>query len=47
MKNQVTATGGTTNQTINGKREGFWKEYHSNGQLRYEGNYVNGTREGS
>ena len=33
-------------QTIDGKREGLWREWWSNGQLMREGNYVKGEREG-
>ncbi len=28
----------------NGKPDGPWEEYWVNGKLRYEGNYINGSR---
>lgn len=31
---------------INGKKEGSWKNYHSNGQLNRSGTYINGEEEG-
>jgi hypothetical protein len=31
----------------NGKREGAWIRYYSNGQLYYKGNYKNGKKEGA
>ena len=30
----------------NGKEDGYWERYHSNGQLWYKGNYINGNRDG-
>ena len=30
----------------NGKQDGQWEFYHSNGQLWYKGNYINGNRDG-
>ena len=29
-----------------GKAEGYWERYYSNGQLWYKGHYVNGYAEG-
>ena len=34
------------NQTINGLKEGYWEDYHSNGQLSSKGNFINGNKEG-
>ena len=34
------------NQRVNGKKEGIWKYYHSNGNLWYECFYKNGLLEG-
>ena len=31
----------------NGKREGFWVNYHINGQLKSKGNFKNSKKEGS
>ena len=31
----------------NGKKEGAWVSYYSNGQLKSKGNYENGKREGA
>ena len=39
-------TGLTKGSIRNGKREGAWISYFSNGQLRYKGNYKNGEQEG-
>ncbi len=36
-----------TNQTIDGKQEGVWKDYHDNGKLWSEGSYVKGEKEGT
>ena len=33
-------------QLLDRLRHGFWRGYHENGQLRYEGNYVNGMQDG-
>jgi antitoxin component YwqK of YwqJK toxin-antitoxin module len=30
--------------TMNGKKEGIYKEYHYNGQLRSEVNYIDGKK---
>ena len=29
-----------------GERHGYWEYYHSNGQLSYKGNYVDGNPHG-
>jgi antitoxin component YwqK of YwqJK toxin-antitoxin module len=34
------------NQLINGKREGYWESYYSNGNLWYKGHYNNDLKEG-
>src|SRR5688500_10257707 len=34
-------------ETIDGKREGYWKFYRDNDSLRAEGNYKNGQAEGT
>lgn len=34
------------NQTINGKKEGYWETYYSNGNLNMKGHYKNGKKEG-
>ena len=39
-------TGLTKGSIRNGKREGAWTHYYSNGQLSYKGNYKNGKMEG-
>ena len=30
----------------NGLKEGYWQQFHPNGQLRYKGHYIEGLREG-
>jgi antitoxin component YwqK of YwqJK toxin-antitoxin module len=35
-----------TNQYRNGKKDGLWKTFYSNGQLKAEGNYKIGLKEG-
>ena len=35
------------NQLLDGKQHGFWQLFYGNGQLMYEGNYVNGMQDGS
>ncbi len=48
---QVPFTGKVTGEQKgslkNGKREGAWLGYHSNGQLRVKGNYKNGEFDGA
>ena len=39
-------TGQSQGSYKNGKQEGAWISYHSNGQLFFKGNYKNGKREG-
>jgi antitoxin component YwqK of YwqJK toxin-antitoxin module len=34
------------NQSINGKREGYWESYYSNGNIWFKVNYKNGTFNG-
>ena len=34
------------NQYTDDKKEGLWREYHKNGQLKSEGNYVAGLKDG-
>ena len=34
------------NKTINGKEEGLWESYHSNGELSQKGNCINNKLEG-
>jgi antitoxin component YwqK of YwqJK toxin-antitoxin module len=29
-----------------GKKEGYWEEYHENGELWYKGSYTNGIMDG-
>ncbi len=36
----------TTNQRVNGKREGYWMKHRGNGTPKWEGHYVNGRRMG-
>ena len=31
------------NQVINGKKDGYWEDYHNNGQLWKKGNYIKST----
>ena len=30
----------------NGLKEGYWQQFHPNGQLRYKGHYIEGVRQG-
>lgn len=30
----------------NGQADGYWKQYYSNGQLAFKGNFVDGKRHG-
>ena len=30
----------------NNEKTGYWEEYHSNGELYYKGNFINGKRSG-
>ena len=34
------------NQTVNYLREGYWKDYYSNGKLYYKGNFISGELDG-
>ena len=36
----------TTNRTINGVKEGYWKEYSEDSPTVFEGEYKNGKRDG-
>ena len=34
------------NKEVNGKRDGCWEWYYSNGELQCKGNYKDGKRDG-